>query len=147
MLPILKQRGATADQTTDEIIDNMELDDTLYTLSRIPYEDLAAVQVAVTRIGFNGVALTTTDIVVESVMRTLAEAAPDAEISKKSVSSGTRTIPAIYVTNVLRDTDGSEIPLYMEMLLIRSKDYMAAIYLVSYYEDKLDSLLQRVSFL
>ncbi len=143
--PYLEAQGATADQTPDEIIDNMEVDDALYTVAQLSYEDLAAVRVLVTRIGLNGAAFTTTDILVDMTMRMMAEAAPDAELSEKSISFGTRTIPVIYGANVLRDTDGSEVPIYMEILFMKSRDYMAAIYLISYQEDNLDSLLQRVS--
>ena len=144
--PLLAAQGATAGQTPDEIIDNMEVDNSLYTLGRVSYEKPAVVQVMVSRVGVKGTALTTIDETIEFGMQMMSEQLPDAEISRESVTIGTSTLPAVYVANVIRDAD-SEVPIYMEMLLVMNEDYMAAIYLVTYYENNLENLLSCVSIL
>lgn len=141
------EHRAAANQTLDELIDHMELNDVLFTLNSISNEDQAMVQTAVVRVGLKGDAITTADSAVNAYMQGMAKTAPDAEISRKNVTIGTQTLSAIYAEYTVHDTDGTEVPVYSEILFIRNGDYVAIIYLISYYENDLDSLRQRISLL
>lgn len=141
------EHRAVANQTLDEFIDHMELNDALFTLNSVSNEDQARVQTAVVRVGLKGDAITTTDSAVNAFVQGMAKTAPDAEISRKNVTIGTQTLSAVYAEYTVHNTDGTEVPVYLETLFIRNRDYVAIIYLISYYEDDLDSLRQRVSFL
>lgn len=144
--PLLESQGASADQSPDEIIDNMGLGNGLYMLNSGSLEKLGAIQVMVTRIGVKGIALTTADELIDQLISQFSEALPSAQVSKNSVRIGTDVFPALYVANTISEA-GEDIPVHMEQVIIISEDYAAVIYLIAYYEDNLDELVQYVSLL